>query len=332
VTDGASVLIPTNRSSYGLVSFGTVMDFENAMKERTDADLIDVPAYSRRGRLRAAMRPRDDTFERVDTPRDAYDLCFFVAMEPSWISSLRYIDGLREKCARIVVYIFDAWLANERWLVRNRREWELCDVVYVSFPWAVDTYSRQVRRRVEYMPQAALASRFHPARTERPIDILSVGRRRADAHALLLDLAEKKDLFYFYSETFAPEAVELAESQQLLGRLCQSARSQVCWPVELTSPERAREGSPITARWFEAAASGSIVFGAKPGSTDFAEIFPYDRFVIALDPSDPPAFERRVLSALHDDRDWAERRSLASYVREWHSWEARCGQILEAVL
>jgi hypothetical protein len=332
VTEGPAVLIPTNRSSYKLVSFGAVMDFEDAMKDRTGADVVEVPAYSRRARLRSALRPHDETFAKVETPRDAYDLCFFVAMEPSWISSLRYLEGLREKCRRIVVYIFDAWIANADWLTRNRREWDSCDVVYVSFPWALGSYAELLRSRVEYLPQAALASRFHPSRSSRPIDVLSVGRRREDVHGLIFDLAKRNDLFYYFSETVAPQAIDLRQSQELLGRLCQSARSQVCWPVDQTDSGRPREGSPITARWFEAAACGSVVFGARPQAPDFAAIFPYDRFVVQLDPSRPAEFARTLCSALEDDVDWRERQSLAAHIRACHSWEARCDQLLEAVL
>jgi len=323
-----TVLIPTNRSTYRLVSYGSVIDFEEAMRERTNADLVDVPAYSRRARLRAALTPSDRTFRPVPTPRDKYDFCFFVAMEPSWISSLRYIEGLREKCGRVVVYVFDAWLANADWLRRSRRAWELCDLVYISFPWAVDTYSRHLSCPVEYLPQAARAARFHPSRRERPIDVLSVGRRLAPAHSLILEIAEKHDLFYHYSEAMAQQAVDLTESQQLLARLCQSARSQVCWPVEMTRQDRKGEGSPITVRWFEAAACGSIVFGARPSATDFAEIFPYDDFVVQLDYRRPAEFERTIVSALTDEADWLARQELAQYVRARHSWEARCDTIM----
>jgi hypothetical protein len=323
-----TVLIPTSRSTYRLVSYGTVIDFEDAMRERTDADLVDVPGYSRRARLRAALRPGDRTFARVPTPRDKYDLCFFVTMGPSWISSLHYIEGLREKCGRVVVYVFDAWLADADSLRRNRRLWSLCDLVYVSFPWAVDTYARQLDCPVEYLPQAARAARFHPFRRERPIDILSVGRRLADAHSLILEIARKHDFFYYYSEAMAQQAVDLGESQELLARLCQSARSQVCWPVEMTRHDRQQEGSPITARWFEAAACGSIVFGARPSASDFADIFPYDDFVFEFEYRRPVECERKLMSALTDEADWLARQELAQFIRGRHSWEARCDTIL----
>ena len=33
------------------------------------------------------------------------------------------------------------------------------------------------------------------------------------------------------------------------------------WPVEFTHPDRVKTFSPITCRWFEAAASGAVVVG-----------------------------------------------------------------------
>ena len=321
-----TVLIPTSRSHHRLVSYGVVMEFEDAMRERADADLIDVHAYSRRRRLHGALRGQF-ALPKVVPPREQYDLCFLAAMDGTWISSLGSIDRLRERCRRIVVYVFDAWLADVRWLRRYRREWRLCDTIYVSFPWAVDAYARELGRDVEYLPQAARAERFHPERAARPIDVLSVGRRFQGAHALLLDLAARRDLFYFYQEAVRPQAIDLRESQLLLARLCQSAKAQVSWPVELTNPARRSEGSAITARWFEAAACASIVFGREPADEEFRRLFPYDDFVLELDPEDEHGFERRVLEAL-EAYDREPRLELAEHVRTHHSWERRCETIL----
>ena len=323
-----SLLVLSNRSAYRLVSYGTVIDFEDAICARANADLLDAPAYSRRARLRAALRWGDRTFRPVAPPRDEYDLCVLVAMNPGWVSTLRHVDRVRERCKTIVVYVFDGWKADEAQLRRNRREWALCDLVYVSFPGAVDTFSRHLSCPVEYLPQAASAARFHPLRVERPIDVLSVGRRLGAAHALIREIARRHDLFYHYSESEAPDVIDLIESRELLARLCQSARSQICWPVEETNPNRRDEGSPITSRWFEAAACGSVVLGRAPSASDFPELFPYERFVIELDSGDPVGFERTLLSALNDQVDWLARRELAEFVRAKHSWEARADKII----
>jgi hypothetical protein len=42
------VLIPTSRDVYRLVSYGMVVDFEDAVASASDADLVPVPVHSRR--------------------------------------------------------------------------------------------------------------------------------------------------------------------------------------------------------------------------------------------------------------------------------------------
>jgi hypothetical protein len=321
----ASVLIPTSRSQFRLVSYVTVIAVEDAMRSVADVDLVDVPQYSRRGRVRelAGGRLREP---RVTAPREHYDLGFFVAMDATWIASLRFVEGLRERCGRVVAYVFDAWLSDLKYVRRYRRQWNLCDTVYISYPWALDAYARELDCEVVYLPQAASAAHFHPNRVDRAIDILSIGRRLPEAHALFLELARRHDLFYHYSEARAPVAYDHSDSQLLLDRLCQSAKAQVCWPVELTTPRRG-EGAPVTVRWFEAAACASVVLGGRPAAPDFDELFPYPNFVVELDPRDPREFERRVLAALRSD-DRRERVELAEHVRTHHSWEARCETML----
>ena len=321
----ASVLIPTSRSHFRLVSYVTVIAVEDAMRSVADVDLVDVPQYSRRARVRDVVRGRLRE-PRVTPPRDRYDLGFFVAMDATWIASLRFVEGIRERCSRVVAYVFDAWLADLAYLRRYRRQWNLCDTVYISYPWAVDAYARELDCEVVYLPQAASAAHFHPNRVERPIDILSIGRRLPGAHELFLRLAAEHDLFYHYSEARSPVAYDHGDSQLLLDRLCQSSKAQVCWPVELTTP-RAGEGAGVTVRWFEAAACASVVLGGKPAAPDFDELFPYPNFVVELDPNDPAEFERRVVDALRLD-DRAQRLELAEHVRTHHSWEARCETML----
>src|SRR5206468_3765209 len=162
---------------------------------------------------------------------------------------------------RIIVYVFDAWVSATASLRRHRRLWGLCDEVFVSFPAAAEAWRSELDCPVAYLPQAIDPARFYP-QADRPIDVLSVGRRLASVHRQLVDISGRRGLWYQFSESRAPIAIDLEESQFLLARLCRSARIQICWPLEVTHAESRRngytaaDGSPITARWFEAAASG----------------------------------------------------------------------------
>jgi hypothetical protein len=161
----------------------------------------------------------------------------------------------------------------------------------------------------------------------RPIDVLSIGRRLTEVHRNLLVLARRQDLFYYYQTHLAPQAIDFAENQELVGRLCHAAKVHVSWPVDRTNADRADEGAAITARWFEAAASAAVVMGEAPRSSEFARLFPYSGFVHELPDSTLPTTQAVLDAALADPRT-AARLALAEHVRTTHTWAMRWQQIL----
>jgi hypothetical protein len=326
------VLIPSNRRWYRIVSAGTLVDFEDSMAHLAQVDVLELPSYGNRSRLKALRS--GNPVRAVSTPCDHYDLCFLAIFDPEEIRSLTLIKDVRSKCKSLFVYIFDPWPSKIQVLRRYRNIWNMCDRIFVSFPWVVDLYSQHVECPVEYMPQAIDSDRFHPFREDRPIHVLSVGRRLNAVHDHLIDISTQHDLWYHFSEAASPRALDLADSQFLLGRLSQAARIQICWPVEVTDIESPRPGfsqgspSPITVRWFEAAACGSVVLGSRPQSSEFDDLFPYEGFVRELQTTSRVDIESVVLSALRDEHDRDQRRALANHVRMHHTWRRRCEEIL----
>lgn len=321
------VLIATNRTSYRLVSYGMIVDFEDTVAEHSDADLVSVPLPSLRAKVAALRHGR--RLSRVTAPRRGYDVCLLVAMAPQWLPSLEYIRDLRAIASRVVVYLFDSWVSDLDVVRRHHAAWSLVDDVFVSFPHAVAAYSRELDCRIHYLPQAIDPRWFHARREERPIDVLSIGRRLEPVHKRLLELADQRDWFYYYQTVRAPQAIDLRENQRLLGRLCQSSRVHVSWSVDSTTQRRAEDGSAITARWFEAAASGAVVIGREPRSEEFRRLFPYDDFVHEIAPEVPETIESVATVALSSS-DRTQRRELAEHVRRAHSWGKRWSEIVQA--
>ena len=304
-----------------------VVDFEDAVAEASDADLVPVPLRSRRTQAESVLRGRPQ--RAVRPPRSRYDVCLLVAMSPDWLPGLRCIHNLRQAATRVAVYLFDSWLSDLSSLRSHRRLWSLVDDLFVSFEHAQDEYARQLPCRVHYLPQAVDERRFHPYRDHRPIDVLSVGRRLPAPHHRLLELSRQRDLFYHYQTHEAPRAIDFGENQELLGRLCQSSRVHVSWSVDCTNASRYAEAAAVTARWFEAAASGAAVIGRAPRTPEFARLFPYPGFVHDLDPSATERTEE-VLDQALTDRRHRERTALAEHVRREHTWAVRWRQIVDA--
>lgn len=311
---------------YGLVSYGMVVDFEDAVVRASDADLVPVPLYSRRAQIEGLLRGHP--LRAVNAPRSGYDVCFLVAMAPYWIPSLRYVRNLRQVARRVVVYLYDSWLSDLPGLLSSRALWPLIDDLFVSFRHTVEPYAEQLPCRVHYLPQAIDPRWFHPYQGRRSIDVLSLGRRLPAVHRELLEISRRRDLYYHYNTHVAPQARDFAENQEFVGRLCQLAQAHVSWSVDKTNPARSGEAAAITARWFESAASGAVVIGAAPRTDEFARLFPYPEFVRELEPGAPSRTEA-VLDAALSDPQPEERRALAGHVSRVHTWDARWREIVE---
>jgi Glycosyl transferases group 1 len=318
------VLIPTSRHLYRLVSYGMVIDFENAVAKASDADFVAVPMYSRRAQVQDVLG--GNLRRSVRAPRSRYDVCLLVAMNAYWLPSIQYVRNLRTIADRVVVYLFDSWTSDLAKLRTLDRVWSLVDELFVSFSHSVEEYAAHLPCRLHYLPQAIEPRWFHTQRRAKPIDVLSVGRRLPMVHHALLELSRSRDLFYFYQTHVAPQAIDLSENQELLGRLCRSARVHVSWSVDRTNPERLSEKGAITARWFESAASGAVVIGSAPATQEFQRLFPYPGFVRELDAD--PARTEEALDAALDDRCEDERLALAEHVRRTHTWAGRWHEIL----
>jgi hypothetical protein len=324
------ILIPTCRHIYRLVSYGTVVDFEDAVAEQGSTDMLHVPVYPRREQLRLLVKGQ--AVRPITPPGTDYDVCVVVAMDPYWARSLRLVKDLRKHARHVIVYLFDPWLTRLEEVRKATALWSLVDDLFVSFPHSVEPYQRAVPCRVHYLPQAMEPRWYDPRRTQRPIDLLSVGRRLEPAHQSLLELGRTDDLFYIYQEHLRPNAINFAESQELLGSLSGRSKLQVSWSVSDTSSLRAQEGEAVTARWFEAAASGATVIGSAPIGTEFARLFPDTHFVRNVRElvAEPAEFKRAVRAAL-EEWEPASRLKLAEHVLTHHTWALRATELLSVL-
>ena len=229
-----------------------------------------------------------------------------------------------------ILYLFDTMerqLSSIRTILRSAK-W---DVTITSFQGAVPFLEEQTQRRWFAVPQGVKLDRFRPAPAhDRLIDFSAYGRRLPALHENVKSLCAQTGRYYDYTTTaqLAPGIDPREQYDQYAWRLRHSVFN-FCWPVETTNPARVRTFSPITCRWFEAAASGTVVLGQPPKDPGFEQMFGPD-FVLPLDPecSGADLADRlsRLLEERHTHLDAAQRR-YDKLAGNW-SWARRVEDIL----
>jgi Glycosyl transferases group 1 len=325
-------------ASYRGLEYGMLRDFEDEIARLTGGDFMELPEPQ----LPAFVASRLAHGTRLSGLRQAVPRCplrfeadvlWYVLMGPENYALDLFRNWDRHVGTKIL-YIFDT-LEPQLPVLRNILKSVPWDFTITSFPQAVPMLERETQRKWFAVPQGVKLDRFLPAAAEeRVIDFSAYGRRVDSIHRAVQDFCERKRQYYDYttSASVQPGLHPLETYKQYAWHISHSWFT-FSWPVELTNPARAGRLSPLTCRWFEAAAAGTPVLGRAPSDPMFESLFGPD-FVIPVDAATDPATLHSVLDDLSASRKQrlqaaVDRRT--KMLQNW-TWEARVGSILELAL
>ncbi|MBF2004225.1 MAG: glycosyltransferase family 1 protein [Chlorogloeopsis fritschii C42_A2020_084] len=232
-----------------------------------------------------------------------------------------------------ILYIFDTFesqlpsirrvLASTKW-----------DLAITSFHGAVPFLEEQTHRKWYAVAQGVKLDRFKPAsKEEKLISFSAYGRRLENIHQSIKEYCLQTDKYYEYTTTTGLQAqLDPRENYRQYAWHLAHSFFTFSWPVELTNPKRVLTFSPMTCRWFEAAASGTVILGQPPKDPIFEKIFGSD-FVIPIDHTISQNDLKVVWEELWEKRYFyfqsalMAREKLASQL----SWESRVKEILKLI-
>lgn len=232
-----------------------------------------------------------------------------------------------------VLYLFDTM---EKQLPSIRRvlratNW---DFTITSFSGAREFLESATGREWHVVPQGVKLGRFSPARpAEKLISFCAYGRRLESIHESIGNFCLQPPKHYDFTTASALQPqLDPRQNYAIYAWHLNHSVFNFCWPVETTSPGRVESFSPITCRWFEAAASGNVIIGQPPKDPGFAEMFGANS-VIPIDPAAAPETLNGTWEDLWQNRDRhlqaaLERRARLS--RGW-SWESRILEMLKII-
>jgi hypothetical protein len=229
-----------------------------------------------------------------------------------------------------ILYIFDTFegqLPSIRRVLHSTK-W---DLAITSFHGALPFLEEQTQHKWYVVPQGVKLDRFKPVvKEEKLINFSAYGRRLQKVHNSIKEYCLQTNKYYEYTTTtgLQPQLDPCENYRQYAWHLTHSFFT-FSWPVELTNPKRVLTFSPITCRWFEAAASGTVILGQAPNNPEFEKIFGSD-LIIPIDYTNTPENLRLIWEELWENRysylqAVVTRREKLAY--KW-SWENRVKEIL----
>jgi hypothetical protein len=332
---GLRHVLLTVTNSHGF-QYGHVRDLEDEIVRLTGAHVVPIPAYCPPGFLRSHLDhgTRWAPLRRIAPPRADFavdaDVLWLVLMGPesSWLDLYR---GWDRKVGKRIVYVFDTF-AEQRDSLRRLMGAARWDLPVTSFHGALPMLERETGRAWAAVPQGVKLDRFPPApAAERLIAMSSFGRGVPAVHEAVDHFCDEERLHHEASiaATLRPEISPRYLYKQYAWHLCRSFFT-FSWPVELTHPPRAGAFSPVTCRWFEAAAAATTMVGRPPSDPIFAELFG-EGAVVPFDPAPrTPGEAREVLASLWSRREELLHAALArraALSARW-TWEARVREMM----
>ena len=309
---------------------------EDEIVRQTEAQIVQAPRSSMELRsnhwighgTRLARLRKFFPEQRIVLPRNT-EVVWQVLMGPENYRLDRR-SGFWENVPHRIVYQFDT-LPSQMPTLRALFSGPQWNVRVTSFDDAIPMLEAGTGGVWHHADQAVSLQYFEPAAFEQKvIHFSSYGRRDPTVHEALLRFCAARGLYYDYTTHGRghPAAGPIELLKQFAWHLCHSLFT-VGWPVEVTHPQRAGSLSPITCRWFEAAAAGAVVIGQAPANPRFKQLFGED-FVTPIAPTQSVDQIVGRLEQVWEKRAELSARALAR--RERMGWQLDWSERVRAML
>ena len=218
-----------------------------------------------------------------------YDLFIAIFNHTHEVAALSAVPNWRQHCKRAICLIAEAWEQDDLndYLLKTLKGF---DCIYLSTN-PVETVARLSGLRTRYLPNYAdaLALCPYPNPPKRNIDVLGIGRRSAITHAALLKLARDQGLFYYYDtvNSGTNPVMDATEHRFKFVSLAKRSRYYMASKARADEPKRAAVDE-ISGRFYEGAATGTIMIGDAPKTGHYLKLFDWPDAVVQA-PFDDPA-------------------------------------------
>ncbi len=262
-----------------------------------------------------------------------YDVFLAICGQPSDLITANAAFDWKKSCRVSVCLIDEFWVKEINACRHLLHLLDKFDVVALYYRQSVEPISRRIKSRCIFIPPGVDAIRFspYPSPPERVVDVYSIGRRSEATHQKLLRMAAEDGLFYVHDSIAGGEAIESAQHRALFANVAKRSRYFIVNPGLIDRPDIRGEQIEIGNRYFEGAASGTIMLGERPKTETFIQLFDWPGALIDL-PYDSTRIDV-IINDLDSQPKRVEniRRTNVSQALLRHDWVYRWESILRTI-
>ena len=264
-------------------------------------------------------------------PKARYDLFLAVCGAPGDLLMVNAVRNWKDACKTSICLIDELWvkeMPNYRYFLRIL---ESFDFVLLYYSQSVRALSERTGNKCIFLPPGVDAIRFcpYPKPPKRVVDVYSMGRRSDITHRKLLEMVEENGLFYLHDSIAGDQAINSLEHRALFINLMKRSRYFIVNPGLIDRPDKRGNQIETGNRYFEGAASGTIMVGERPNNDAFKELFDWPDALIHLpyDSSDIGAVIRE-LDQQPESQESIRRTNVAQALMR-HDWAYRWDSVLK---
>lgn len=211
-----------------------------------------------------------------------YDLFFAIAQFPKDLLHVKSVEGWKENCKTSVCWLNEIWVPDInkcRYFMKILAQF---DYVIVHWAGSVNAVQKVVEGKCFYLPYGIDTILFcpYPNAPRRVIDVYSIGRRSDETHRALLRMGDNNKYFYVFDSITGEQVINPNEHRLLFANMAKRSRYFIVNPGKRDDPGETAGQIEFGNRFFEGAASGTIMIGETPKNEQFAKVFDWPDAVI----------------------------------------------------
>lgn len=340
-SNGPRICLFSQRNIYREVFRSGLYEFEDVISEIDDVELLTPEPYRFFviGQKIANRLARHISYASLNPGlrklriNKSYDLFLATCMFPKDLLSLNAIEGWKERCRTSVCYLVEIWAGELHKFKGHLKILSQFDYVVLNCNASVQLVQDAIGRPCFYMPPGIDTIRFCPYSNPplRSIDVYSLGRKSPVTHKALLKMVDQKQIFYIYDTVDKKETSYPRQHRNLVANIAKRSRYFLVNPGKIDLHVETHGQSEIGFRFFEGAASGTVMIGEAPENEAFGKHFDWPDSVIRVPFDEPNIAEILDDLDLQADRLEEIRRNnvIQSLLR--HGWVYRWKAILDIV-